>query len=116
MAIVFPREWLARESFAKELLGFFLAIFAVLLTMLVLMSRKRSPSTATPAATPAAACRPQKSRGHYALQPSRSTAACAAQVLTDRPDMAAPASATAAAPAAIPEESEEETPPTFSTD
>ena len=55
MAIVFPREWLSRESFAKELLGFFLAIFAVLLTMLVLMSRKRSPSTATPAAMPAAA-------------------------------------------------------------
>ena len=55
MAIVFPREWLSRESFAKELLGFFLAIFAVLFTILVLMSRKRSPSTATPAATPAAA-------------------------------------------------------------
>lgn len=55
MAIVFPREWLARESFAQDLLGVFLAIFAVLFTVLVLMSRKRSSSTATPAATPAAA-------------------------------------------------------------
>lgn len=55
MVIVFPREWLARESFAKELLGFFLAIFAVLFTVLVLMSRKRSSSTATSAATPTAA-------------------------------------------------------------
>lgn len=53
MTIVLPRAWMERESFAEELLRFFLAILAVLLTVALLLerrlssSRKRSSSLAT---------------------------------------------------------------------
>ena len=52
-----PREWMERESFAEELLRFFLATLVVLLTVALLLerrlssSRKRSSSLATSAAT-----------------------------------------------------------------
>ena len=52
-----PREWMERESFAEELLRFFLASLVVLLTVALLLerrlssSRKRSSSPATSAAT-----------------------------------------------------------------
>ena len=52
-----PRDWMERESFAEELLRFFVATLVVLLTVALLLerrlssSRKRSSSPATSAAT-----------------------------------------------------------------